>query len=54
MGNEQTGTRAKTDRDRNTDRQGQGHKRTRKGIQTDMDRHKFKDMDNFNGQLTKK
>jgi hypothetical protein len=51
MGNGQKGTRTKTDRD--TDRQGQGHKRTGKGIQPDMDRDKYMDMDNFNGQLTK-
>jgi hypothetical protein len=37
--------------DRDTDRQGQGHKRTGKRTQTDMDRDKYMDMANFNGQL---
>jgi hypothetical protein len=50
----QTWTGTQMDRGRDTDRQGQGHQGTGKGSQTDMDRDTDTDIDNFNGQLTKK
>jgi hypothetical protein len=50
QGHRQTGTGTQTDRD--ADELGQGHKGTGKGTQTDTDRDT--DIDNYNGQLTKK
>ncbi len=47
MGYRQTGTRKKTDRDRDTDRHGKGHKWTGKRTKMDMDRDKYTDMDNL-------
>jgi hypothetical protein len=46
-------TQSWAQKDRYTDRQGQGHKGTGKGTQTDTDRDTDTDLDNFNGQLTK-
>ncbi len=52
QGHRQTETGTQTDRD--ADEQGQGHKGTGKGTQTDTDRYTDTDIDNYNGQLTKK
>jgi hypothetical protein len=52
QGHRQTGKETQTDRD--ADEQGQGHKGTGKRTQTDTDRVMNTDIDNYNGQLTKK